>query len=197
MPTEDEILQSLRPQTTNATLMAVSAKAHEARNLEKQIEDLEERLSTHKAELRGIYEQDLPNLFDQAQITKVSIPASGNMPAYDLSLSPFYSANIAANWPPEKRQIAFTVLKDMGHQDLIKTEITIILPREQRAKLEEILDALYNLPFNLEASTKETVNHMTLKAWLKEQVERGNPLPPLDTIGASIGRIVKMKERKS
>jgi len=195
-PTEDEILQSLRPQPSNTALQAVAKKAREARDQEQIIEDLEERLKKHKADLRAIYEVDLPELFDQAQITKLSIPAQGNMPAVDLSLTPYYSATIQASWPDDKRQSAFQALTELGHEDLIKTELTITVPREDRQVVTALITAVKQFISTAQISVKESVNHMTLRAWLKEQYERGNPLPPLETIGASVGRMVKMKERK-
>lgn len=194
MPSEDEILQSLRPQVTTATLHAVAEKASEARDIELEISNLEERLKKRKADLRNIYMVELPNLMDQAQTDRIGIPATGNLPACDLKLTPYYHAQIAASWPQEKRNAAFAALTQLGHQDLIKTDLVISLPREDRASVPQLLETLKKL--GLIPQVKENVHFKTLTAWLKEQYERGNPLPPLETIGAEVGRIVKMIERK-
>jgi hypothetical protein len=195
MPTEEEILRSLRPDITTATLNAVTRKAHEARDLELEAEDLERRLKDTKQALRSIYHEELPTLMDQAQTDRIGVPAEGNMPAYDLRLSPFYRAVIPANWSPEQRANAFQALTDLGHADLIKTEVTIMLPRERREDYHKLTDALAAL--NLTPDIKETVHWKTLTAWLQEQFEHGNPLPPLEAIGAEVGRVVKMTERKN
>lgn len=194
MPTEDEILAALRPQVSNATLAAVAAKAAEARDLEHVIADLEQRLKESNAALHSILTEELPNLFDQAQTDRVGIPQQGNMPACDLRLTPRYHANIAAAWPQTQRDAAFQALTDLGHQDLIKTEITLTLPREDRASAQTIVAQLQSWGFS--PQVRLSVHFKTLTAWLQEQFEHGNPLPPLATIGASITRIVTIKERK-
>jgi hypothetical protein len=194
MPTEDEILQSLRPQISLATLNAVATKAAEARDLEHEISDLEERLKDRKAALRTIYHTELPELLDQAQTDRVGIPASGNMPAVDLRLTPYYNANIWAGWPPERRDAAFKALTDLGHGDLIKTEITVTIPRAERETAQKLINNLTHLGYD--PQIRQSVHFKTLTAWLKEQFEHGNPLPPLEVIGAEVGRVVKLIERK-
>lgn len=193
MPTEEEILQSLRPRVSTATLSAAALKAQQARDLELEIADLEERLASCKAQLHNIFRVEMPELMDQAQTDRIGIPADGNRPAYDLRLSPYYKANIAANWSEERRQAALNSLTELGHQDLIKTQITITLPRDQRSKAQDLLKQLASF----HPEIQETVHWRTLTAWLQEQYERGNPTPPLDVIGAEVGRVVKMTERRS
>jgi hypothetical protein len=193
MPTESEILQSLRPTISVKQLNAVAQKAKTARDLEQTISDLEQRLSECKAQLRDIYRVELPDLMDQAQTDRIGLPAEGNMPAYDLRLLPYYNANIAANWEPERREAAFKTLREFGHDDLIKTVVSLIFSRQQNENAQSVIRALRSLGY--EPGIKETVHFKTLTAWLKEQYEAGNALPPLEVIGAEVGRIVKMTER--
>jgi len=170
------------------------AAAQLYRDLLKEKADLEERLRTVNSQLKNYMHERLPDLMDMAGIDRIGLPAQGNSAACDLTLTPFYSANIASNWSSEQRQAAFTALTEFGHENLIKTEITVELPRHERALAARILRSLERFPVS--TTVHETVHHKTLTAWLKEQFEGRRPLPPLDVIGASVGRVVNLKERK-
>lgn len=172
----------------------ITRKATQARELELEIIELEQRLKDKKSELRDLTHFDLPDLMDQAQTDHIGLPRDGNRPAIDLKLTTSYYANIAAAWPEEKRQAAFNSLTDMGAGDLIKTEITVQIPRQEHARVSSIIEALVQFGFN--PNVKQAVHHQTLTAWLKEQLQRGRPIPPLNVIGAEVARVVKLIERK-
>jgi hypothetical protein len=192
----DALLEGYVPRTPSEDqLEAIRKHAILARQFELDVADLEARLATTKANLNRLYHETLPDLMDAAGIDHVGLPAEGNKPAVDLTLEPFYRANIAAAWPEEQRDAAFNALRQLGHDDLIKTEITTRFTREERALALRVLDTL-RVQFGLDPALKENVHPQTLTAWLREQFEAHNPLPPLDVIGATIGRIAKFKERK-
>jgi hypothetical protein len=131
---------------------------------------------------------------DDAGIDHIGLPAEGNRPAVDLELRPYYRAHIAANWPEEKREAAFQALRDAGHGDLIQYEISVRLSREEHQLAYSIIEALRD-QFQIHPEIKESVHWKTLTAWLQSQFEDHKPLPPLEVIGADIGRVAKFKER--
>lgn len=176
-------------------LTAAQAAARRYRDLQLTIANLEDQLAAHKRELRTMQFEQLPDLMDQAGVDSLGLPAEGNHPAFDLKLVPFYQASIPAEWSPARREAAFKALSDLGHEDLIKTDITISLPRQERQTALRIIAALEQ--FQVTPQIRESVHHKTLTAWLQEMFEARNPLPPLDVIGATIARIVKVKERRS
>lgn len=185
---------NLQPSMSEDALKAIQGEASRARDLEAAIADAEERLRALNASLNEIYHKTLPDMMQAAGIDTIGLPASGNLPAMDARLVSFYSASIAASWPIERRQAAFAALTKLGHEDLIKTTVEISFPRDQRAKVKKFLAGLKKQKLSAEVS--EAVHSGTLKAWLKEQVEGHRKLPPLDVIGASVGQVVKLKERK-
>src|SRR5262245_19471187 len=180
--------------TTHDYLTKAQTAAAHYRALLKEKADLEDRLQRANAELKKYSTEDLPDLMDQAGIDRIGLPSEGNLPACDLTMVPFYRALIPAEWPPDRRQAAFDALSRLGHEDLIKTDIIISLPRHERRTAMRILAMLEQ--FNCAPSVRENVHHKTLTAWLQEQFEGRKPLPPLDVIGASIGRVVNLKERR-
>ena len=176
-------------------LKAIRDLVAEARSNEKKMSDLQEQLKELSAAVNDTYQKKLPDLYQEVGIDNISLPADGNYPAVDAKLQDYYSANIAAGWAPERRQEAFKWLEDHGHGDLIKTAVSAQLPREKRAAAKKLIALIEKAGFA--AEVKEAVHSGTLSAWLKEQIELGAPIPPLELIGGSIGKVVRLKERKS
>lgn len=181
-----------QPQSSEA-VEKFRRKAKEAKELTLVVEELEQRLAEASGQLHLLLSVELPDLMDEAGIDHIGVPAEGNYPAFDAKLKPDIRANIAANWPPEKRQEAFNWLDKNGHGDLIKTTFEIYIPREDRKLAKKIRTTLKKLKVTPEVT--EAVNHQTLSAWLREMIS-DKKLPPLEIIGGYVGRIVKLKERK-
>lgn len=165
----------------------------ETRDLEQRKAQLEEELKNINKQLTGdggLYFKKLPDLMGEVGITVITLDADGNNPAVEAKAGPFYAANIAAGWPPEKRKAAFDWLDGNGHGDLIKTEVTVLFRREERddAVAFAELAKQYGTP-----EIKEAVAWNTLTSWLKEQVEDHHYIPPLDLIGGTVARSVKLK----
>lgn len=167
----------------------------QTRDLEKRKSDLEEQLKEVSKQLsgeEGMYFHKLPDLMSELGVSVMTLEAEGNMPAVEAKAGPFYAANIAAGWPEEKRTAAFKWLDKNGHGDLIKTEVSVRFNREDRGRARAFakLAKTYGSP-----EIHEAVAWNTLTAWLREQVEDKGYVPPLDIIGGSVGRSVKLKTK--
>jgi hypothetical protein len=178
-----------------ATLELIRDQLRVARDTELRIADLTSVLQTDSKTLQQIKFEVLPEIFANAGVDQLGLAAEGNKPAYDAKLSPYFRANIAANWDEERRAKAFKELEKRGAQDLIKTEITILVSRDDRAKVKAIEAALKKLKCEYEIHA--AVPHTTLTAWVKEQIVEHKKAIPLDTFGATVGMVVNMKERKT
>lgn len=178
MPTEDLLLQ-------------IKRSAQSLRDKKQEIKNIEERLSSAKEDLRTITRSTLPDLMAQAGMPRLTIQAEGNNPAYEIKVQPFARASIAASWPHEKREEAFSWLDEHGHGDLIKTVIAIELPKEERLGALELIGKLRGLGF--EPTIEQAVHHGTLSKWLKEMIKRGQ-MVPLDIIGGDVGTEATIKE---
>ena len=169
--------------------------ASEARVLEREIADLNERLADKSASLRQIYHAKLPDLMLAAGIDHIGLPAVGNLPAMDAEMKPYYSASIAASWPDDRKAAAFKYLESLGSGDLIKTQVTAAYARGKLAEAKKVAAQLSKKK-GVSVDLKQTVHTQTLTAWLKEQVEKHNKTPNLELIGGTVGRVVKLSERK-
>jgi hypothetical protein len=175
----------------------VRVKVKEARDLDVEISDLHQRLSDKRKRVQELTFRELPDLFQDARITRLDLEPEGNLPGYGVELHPYYKANIAADWEPEKQQRAFDHLEEKGAGDLIKTVITVELGRGTRGtadKIEKFLDKL-GVPFESHLG----VPWNSLTAWLKAEIRRDKRIPPakeLEAIGATVGTVVTLKPKK-
>jgi uncharacterized protein YacL (UPF0231 family) len=156
--------------------------------------DLEERLKEVSSKIHKSYTEILPSMMEEAGTDSVSLTADGNFPGATAQLKPYYRANIAAAWDEERKQAAYDWLDGHGHGDLVATLVTIQLPRDERAKLKKLTAALK--PLRVAYEVRNSTNHNTLTAWLKEEIERNRSVLPLDTLGATVGKIVSVKARR-
>jgi hypothetical protein len=166
-------------------------KAIEARDLDFEISSLEEKLEDLKHTRTVMLTEELPLMMDEVKFTSITLEATGNLPAVKLSLKPYYSANISVKWDDEKRAVAFKWLDDHAAGDLIKTTVEVAFSKEERHKALAVVKLLKAK--GIDADVNEKVHPATLTAWVKESVEHGEMLP-LDVIGATVGRVVKIED---
>ena len=164
------------------------------RDAEREKADAEERLREIDQRIQEIKFKTLPDMMQEAGIDRLGLPAQGNLPACDAKLIPYYHANIAAGWEPEKKKAAFDWLEDNGHGDLLKVQVAVTFGRKEIDAARELEGKLAAMGLQPELSM--SVPWSTLTAWLKEQVEKYHNQPPLDTIGGTVGSVVKLTPRK-
>ncbi len=162
-------------------LAGVAAMARRAKELEKEIEDFELMVKERKDQYRKLTEEAMPEAM-----------MGLNMKGFDMddgskvTLKPFYSASI----PEARRAEAYAWLREHGFDDIIKNTVAVRFGRNEDELCSRLLDLLRAQGFPAEQAEK--IEPMTLKAWVKEQVERGNAFPA-DLFGAFIGQKVTIK----
>lgn len=185
--------QREEPLAQGPTLERLRELVATARDLEARKKDLEDAITENSKALNSLYRDKMPTLFDTVGVKSLTLEPQGNNPGVVATLKPFYKASIPAEWPEDQRRKAFNWLDHNGHGDLIKTVVVVTFAREDRTGALECVEALREK--NLDCTIKEDVHHATLTAWLKAQVEAGDP-PPLDVIGGIVDRIVNLKPTK-
>ena len=174
------------------SLKEVKRLAIEAKNIDLDIADLEERLSSKKEQKRVLLEKKIPDLLLELGMPSLEVSAQGNLPGFKVEIAPFYDANIAVGWAEPKRKAAFQALRDHDAGDLIKQEVSLTFHKGQDDVAQKVLASLKEQ--GLKPSVKETVHQATLKAWLKERITSGEPTPDLDLIGGRVGSKAKLKD---
>jgi len=178
-------------------LAVVETAAELYHDLIRRKGDLEEELKTASKAVEEMAMVTLPDLLDSVGIDHVGVPAKGNHAAFDVVMKPYYRATIAAAWTEERKAAAFAALSSLKAGDLIRRTVTISIPNTN-PRAEELAMRFVGMAdkVGLESEVAKTVPWNSLTSWVKERVEDGKPLPPLDVIGATVGRKATIKERK-
>lgn len=204
------LIANANTQVPKDKLDAIQTQAKNARDIQLQIDHLEEQLSERKETLRKIYFDTLPQMLQEVGLDRIGIAKEGNYPGYDYKLKKFYRANIAAKWDEEKREAAFDYVKQMGAEDLIKTEVSVLFPKGGMKLAKKLIATAKKMKVPVTVGKKKiakpvqvelskSIPHGTLSAWLKELVEKHHKVPSaenLEKIGGSIGVVVEPEERK-
>lgn len=188
-----KVKDSPKPPPSEDSLKRLREKAAKVRDDMLEATDLEEKLKAVNDRITKAKAEELPALMDELGVQRLDLAPEGNFPGYTATARPFYRANIAASWPPEKKAKAYTALTAAGSGDLLKTTVEIVFARGQKDDAKRALALLRENGFTPEV--EQAVPHTTLTAWLKEQVEASIPVD-LETFGAQIGRVVDLKPLK-
>lgn len=177
-------------------LEQLQAAVRVLRDKEREVADLEERLKQLLSEISDLKHRSMPELFYEAHVDRVGLPAEGNRPAVDAIMRKEYKAAIPANWPAEKRDTAFRTLDEMDMRDLMKITYTIPFEAGQRKRAEQF--GAYLTKENFHFSVARSVHHASLSSALKEICEKGQvpSLTQLENIGGFIGTSIDLKQRK-
>lgn len=160
--------------------------------LEELISQTEGRLKALKAQHLALTQRTIPDLMDEAGTDKVGLPGVGS----DLTVVPFYKAVL----PEENAAEAAEWLDREGHGSLLRTYVTVEFSPGEREHAENVITLIksYFRGRNIEQhdpTVKNTVHWKTLTAFVKEQIEE-NRVVPLELLGATVGRVAKIKQRK-
>ena len=171
-------------QVNEQGLSQVSKLANMQLHMEERISTLEKDLKEAKAELRSIAEDQLPAAMAEHNISELKLEDGSN-----ISVSKFYGASI----PKDKQEDAFRWLVANNFGDLIKNMVATNFVRGQEEDAEKFASELAErgIPVN----TKKWVEPMTLKAFVKDQVEKGGAIP-MDLFGIFIGEKAKITKQK-
>jgi hypothetical protein len=166
----------------DASLKALSEKSNQLQKLDDAIKEAEQTLGQLKAEYRELSEVDIPSMLSELGLSEITLK-DGNK----ISTSTYYSARISE----DKRDEAFQWLNDNGFGDIVKNTVSVSFGREEDDSARKLVDSLEDSGYA--TAQKKWVEPMTLKAFVREQVEKGSDLP-LETFNVYIGqktRIIK------
>lgn len=151
--------------------------------MEQRVDDLERELASAKKELKHISEELLPAAMAEHGMMKLKMDDGS-----EISVSKFYSASI----PKDRQGEAFDWLRQNGHDSLIKNQVSISFARDEDEIAQSLRQKLEMEGYD--TAQKVWVEPMTLKAFVREQVEKGAPIPS-DLFGIYIGDQAKIKRK--
>jgi len=162
------------------SVKSITDKCNDYNKLKKTIENEEERISLLKHKARELEERIIPEMMQEAGVSLLKLSDGST-----VEVKPFYAAKI----PESRVEEAFSWLRGKGFEDIIKNTVTASFNRGQDNQVSELIKVCEDHGFNY--SKKEKVEPMTLKAFVKEQVEGGKELP-FDLFGVYIANKTKI-----
>lgn len=147
----------------------------------QQVDRDSERSSEHgrankklKETERNLSEQSIPNLMQQAGISEIKLD-DGTA----ISIKTYYAASISKANEDE----AFNWLRDNGYGDLIKNNVLLQFGKAQDKDANNLVNELKS---KVTMFPKMKVEPMTLKAFVRNEIEQGKSVP-MDLLGVFIG----------
>ena len=178
--TDFDKMDSLR----EGELDAVARLATEAGVLQEEISVMEGLLKDKKKALLAITDGQLPDALEHMGLEKFTLTDGS-----EIATKVFYGASI----PRDRRDEAYEWLRDHEFGDLVKNNVTVTFGRGEDETAKEFIELCGAQGFMPNQSEK--VEPMVLKAWLRERVEAGDPIP-LDLFGAYISNRATIKRSK-
>ena len=145
------------------SINSISKLAERIVDFQKRISMAEDAIKADKAELRKLTDEELPAAMAEVNMKKFETDSG-----YSVAIKKIYVTNIKV----EDRPDAFEWLRENGHGDLINNIVSINFGKgeDDIAVRFKALAEEENIP--VETDTK--IHPMTLRAWGKEQIEKGN-----------------------
>ena len=159
----------------------IGAVANDIADTDKEISDIEKQLKKKRDYKKHLSENVLPNLFAEVGLSELKL-SDGRL----IKVGNYYGASIKE----DKKQAAFTWLRNNGFGDLVKNQVSCSFGRNEDEKARGLSQYLDEQGY--ESSQREWVEPSTLRAFIREQHEAGSQLP-MDLLGAYVGQKTTIK----
>lgn len=152
--------------------------------LQKQITKCEDNIKNLRNEERLLSENEIPNLMQQSGISSLKLTDGSS-----VEVKPFYAAKI----PTSKTDEAFDWLSSNGYGDLIKNQVSLTFGKSEDNAANSLVEDLKSKGHNV--SQKKKVEPMTLKAFVREQIQSGQNIP-MDLFGVYVSNKTTIKTKE-
>lgn len=183
---EAEAAQDTPPEDALEFVQKLGAEVNLINERLAKWEEKANELAARKNEILG---KILPDFMDEKRLDDFTVDGR------KFSVDNYYKANI----PKDNPDPGHDWLEEHGYGDLIRNTIVVTLPKDSEEMAKEIETYIRQRYQEATVKRERAVPWATLTAWLKELWNSTDPekkLPPLDIMGATVGRIVKVKEPK-
>ena len=152
---------------------------------QKKILTAEEELKKLKEVETTLSEQTIPNLMQQAGLSMLKL-ADGS----SVEVKPFYSARI----PASKSEEAFNWLRENGHGDLIKNQVSLEFGMRQDNEAKALVEELKQK--GLAVQQKTSVHPSSLRGFVREQISELGKDVPAELFGTYVANKTKITTKE-
>ncbi len=181
---------------TEEGLSRLRKTAREWFDLQTEIERLEKQVADKKAEALVLQQRTLPDLFAEIGTDRIGLPDAGEFGS-DVVVENFYKAGISSEWEEPRRVKGFEALEELGGGGLINTVVSVTFGKGEVEKARQLDQIIRDSPLGNEyvPEISMSVHWASLTSFVKEQIQAGETVP-MEDLGATTGRIAKIKKRK-
>ena len=154
-------------------------------DIQKKISTAEEEMEKLKEVETTLSEQTIPNLMQQAGISMLKL-ADGS----SVEVKPFYSARI----PASKSEQAFDWLRENGHGDMIKNQVSLEFGMRQDNEAKALVEELKQK--GLAVQQKTSVHPSTLRGFVREQIQDLGKDVPAELFGTYVANKTKITTKE-
>jgi Mrp family chromosome partitioning ATPase len=175
---QEEVLE----RTTNLKSLANQVKI--LKELEDQVKIDDELLKDKKRDIEKISGEVIPTLLSEMGLSSLKL-ADGSA----VDVKPYYGANISE----KNREAAYNWLRSNGLGDIIKNEITVSFGKDEDNKATTYVNLARGQGY--QPTQKLKVESMTLKALVRERIEKGVEMPA-DIFNVFVGNRTKLTRKQ-
>ena len=165
-------------------LNKLAAKVKELQGINQAIETLEESLKNTKKDYEALSGEIIPTMMSEMGLSELKL-----MDGSAVEVKPYYAANISV----KNRDSAYSWLRSNGLGDIIKNEITVSFGRNEDNKAAEYANLAKGQGY--QPTQKLKVEPMTLKALVRERIEKGLEMPT-DIFNVFVGNRTTIKRKQ-
>ena len=162
------------------TMKSLSSLVKDLDQLTIDINKKEEELKSLKLQKHLMSTEQIPAMMDEMGVQRLDVE---NL---SVSLKPLINASI----PPTRRDEAYQWLRENDLDDIIKNDVIMSFGKGEDNMAGDIMYELEQRGMHPEKKTH--IHSMTLKAFIRERVEKGLPID-LDLFGAFVARTADIK----
>jgi len=152
----------VKPDLDDLGQLAVYIQEH--LDIESQLEELSHQSMSLGERLKDLGERKIPELFHKLNLEDLKLQNG-----IKVSVAKFYAGSISE----ENQEKAFDWLREQGFDDMIKNELKLIFGKGEDEDCETLARALGEQGYNY--TNKKSVHSQTLKAFIRERTETGDP----------------------
>lgn len=162
---DDDIFGVTEDAPGTDSLQRITDLVHQVQALQASVSLWEQKIETAKEEIKTLLERAIPDAMSEVGMSDIGL-ADGTR----VKVEPFHRGSITE----KTKAAAHQWLEDNGFGGLVKREVQVSFARDA-----EGVDGLraYIQEFGLTSKEKEAVNHQTLQAFIRNQAEKGEPVP--------------------
>ena len=182
-----DIAIAFQPEKPPADIPRLTAMAHEAVNLERQLAMLEAETSRLRKEYLDLTRVQLPDIMAEIGLSSFTLADGSRLKVEDM---------IEGSLPkdPVARASAVAILESIGGAEMIRNEVVVPFERKQHNVAVNLARELQDR--GLMVRVQQDVHHMTLKSFVREKLSHGEEVP-FEKLGVFVGRraVVKLAEK--